>query len=240
MSTTRERYLQWKIRSQLPQIPVEIWAKIFSYLTVDDYLSIRLVSRLFYGCVNQYTSFWSLVVLNIDQCPHYSIPAVLLQNISSSNLDLLTKSNPYAHCQIYLKPQPLQNSQKKRRKRLSLLDEHLNKPKPYLRSSSVHFESLRSFEPLQLAYLLKTRVRRLEFSYECLSTEPSLHFLFKLERLKYLKLVFLHNIVELDSFTMMFIRTIQDIVCALFRLTRYQVENLRRDLSEYHLSIHCI
>lgn len=220
MSTTRERYLQWKIRSQLPQIPVEIWAKIFSYLTVQDYLSIRLVSRLFQACVNQHTSFWSLVILNIDQCPYYSIPVHLLRNIASSNLDLLTKSNVYAHCQIYLKAQPLQNSSNKRRKRRLMFDEHLDKSQPYLRCSAVHFESLRSFESLQLAYLLKTRVRRLEFSYECLSNEPSLHFLFKLERLKYLKISFLHNILELDSFTMMLIQTIQDIVSALFRLTR--------------------
>lgn len=230
MSTTRERYLQWKLRSQLPQIPIELWAKIFSYLTVKDFLSVRLVSRLFYACVNQFTSFWSSVIFNIDQCPHYAVPADQLRNVSSSNIDFLTKSKLYAHCQVFLQAQPLQNSVTKRRKRRLFIDEleDQNREQPFLRCSSVHFESLRTFETFQLEYLLKNRIRRLEFSYECLSTEPSLSFLFKLERLKYLKISFLHNIVELDSYTAMLIQTIQEIVCALFRLKRYRSSDSKR------------
>lgn len=236
MSTTRERYLQWRLRSQLPQIPIELWAKIFSYLAVKDFLSIRLVSRLFYACVNQFTSFWSLVVFNIDQCPRHSIPANQLRKISSSNIDFLTKSKVYAHCQVFLQAQPLQNSVTKRRKRRLFIDEfeEQNRQRPFLRCSSVHFESLRTFETFQLEYLMKTRIRRLEFSYECLSTEPSLSFLFKLDRLRYLKISFLHNIIEVDAYTMMLIQTIQEIVCALFRLKRYRSIDSKRDLSEYH------
>jgi hypothetical protein len=221
MSTTRERYLEWKTRSCLPQLPIELWAHIFSYLSIDDLFSIRLVSRLFNASVNQHTSFWSLVIFNIDQCPNYSIPSNLLRNISTSNIDLLTKSSVYSHCNVYLQAQPLKNSISKRRKRRLLMSNSEEKKQAYVRCSFVHFESLRSFDQLQLQYLLEKRVRRLEFSYECLSYEPSLHFLVKLERLKYLKISFLHNIFELDSFTIMLINTIQEIVCLLLRIKRY-------------------
>jgi hypothetical protein len=223
MSTTRERYLQWKTRCLLPQLPLEIWAEIFSYLQINDLFSIRLVSRLFYSCVNQHTYFWSSVILNIDQCPNYLATADLLRNISSSNIDLLTKTNIYSHCDVYLKPQPLKNSVNKRRKRRLLLsdDGELQKEQSYLRCLSVHFESLRSFDQFQLEYLLKKRIRCLEFSYECTTNEPSLHFLFKLERLKYLKISFLHQIFELNPFAMMLALTMHGIINLLFKLKRY-------------------
>jgi len=232
MSTTRERYLEWKIRSLLPQLPIEIWAQIFSYLPIDDLFSIRLVSRLFCSCINQHTSFWSLVIFNIDQCSNYSISSNLLRNISSSNIDLLTKSNVYSHCNVYLKAQPLKNSFNKRRKRRLLISNSDQNQQPYLRCLSVHLDSLRSFDQIQLEYLLRKRIRRLEFSYECLSNEPSLNFLLKLERLKYLKISFLHNIFELDSFTIMLINTIQEIVCLLFRIKRYRENISNHSFSE--------
>jgi hypothetical protein len=229
MSTTRERYLEWKNRCLLPQLPTEIWSHIFSYLEINDLFSIRLVSRLFYSCINQHTNFWSSIIFNIDQCPIYSVKSDLFRNISSSNIDLLTKTNIYSHCQIYLKAQPLENSYNKRRKRRLLLsqhnDEELKKKQQqqqgYLRCLSVHFESLRSFDQLQLEYLLKKRIRRLELSYECLSTEPSLNFLLKLERLKYIKISFLYNISELDTFTIMLINTMYSIINILLKLKRY-------------------
>jgi len=224
MSTTRERYLEWKNRCLLPQLPTEIWSHIFSYLQINDLFSIRLVSRLFYSCINQHTNFWSLIIFNIDQCPIYSVTSDLLCNISSSNIDLLTKTNIYSHCQIYLKAQPLENSYNKRRKRRLLLsqrnDEELRK-QGYLRCLSVHFESLRSFDQLQLEYLLKKRIRRLELSYECLSNEPSLIFLLKLERLKSIKISFLYNISELDTFALTLINTMHSIINILLKLKRY-------------------
>lgn len=226
MSTTRERYLQWKNRCLLPQLPFEIWSYIFSYLEFNDLLSLRLVSRLFYSCINQNKYFWSLVIFDIDQCRIYSMETRFFQNITTSNIDLLTKSNLYSHCKIYLKPQPLENSLKKRRKRRHLLtlenNEQEKESKKYLRCLSIHFQSLRSFNQLQLEYLLKKSVRRLEFSYECLSNEPSLSFLFKLERLKYLKISFLHNIFELNTFALMLINTIYDIINLLLKLKRYR------------------
>ncbi|CAF3214960.1 unnamed protein product, partial [Rotaria sp. Silwood2] len=79
---------------------------------------------------------------------------------------------------------------------------------------------LRSFDQLQLEYLLKKSIRRLQLSYECLSTEPSLHFLLKLEQLRYLKISFIHNIIELDSFAIMLINTMCDIINLLFKLKR--------------------
>jgi hypothetical protein len=226
MSTTRERYLEWKNRSLLPQLPLEIWAHIFSYLKINDLFSLRLVSRLFYSCINQHSHFWSSVIFNIDQCPIYLVKSDIIRNISSSNIDLLTKSNIYSHCKIYLKAQPLKNSFNKRRKRRLLIshynDEQLKKQQqPYLRCLSVHFESLQSFDQLQLEYLLKKRLHRLELSYQCSSNEPSLHFLFKLERLKYLKISFLHNILQLDTFTIMLINTMHEIIILLFKLKRY-------------------
>ena len=100
MSTTRERYLEWKNRSLLPQLPIETWSHIFSYLSINDLLSIRLVSRLFCSCVNHHTYFWSSIIFDIDQCPNYSISSNLFNNIRSSNIDLFTKSNTYSHCKF--------------------------------------------------------------------------------------------------------------------------------------------
>ncbi|CAF0880906.1 unnamed protein product [Adineta ricciae] len=222
MSTARERYLEWKNRCLLPQLPTEIWVHIFSYLHVNDLLSVRRVSRLFCSCINQHTYFWSSVIFDIDQCANYSIPTNLLRHVRSANIELFTKSNIYSHCTVYLKPQPIINSTSKRRKRHLLKahdddDEQLKK-QSYLRCASVHFETLRSFDQLQLEYLLKNRIRRLQFSYECLSHEPSPIFLFKLERLKHLKISFVHNIIQLDSFAVMLINTIRDIVDLLLKL----------------------
>lgn len=228
MSTTRQRYLEWKTRCSLPHIPIEIWAHLFSYLKLPDLLSLRLVSRTFYACINQHTPFWSFVVFNIDQGSHAIVPVQFLRNISTANLDLLSKTNRYAHCQIYLKGQPLKNSQTKRRKRRLLTlyeDDDEQQDQNYLRCLAVHFESLRSYDQFQLEHLLKKSVRRLEFSYECLSTEPSLQFLLKLDRLKYLKIAFLHNIFELDPFAIMLINTIQNILLLLLKLRRYHFES---------------
>ncbi|CAF0971854.1 unnamed protein product [Adineta steineri] len=223
MSTTRERYLEWKNRCLLPQLPVELWAHIFSYLQINDLFSIRLVSRLFYSCINQHTSFWSSVIFNIDECTNYLVTSDLIRYVRSSNIDLFTKSDIYSHCTVYLKAQPSVNSTNKRRKRQLLKshdddDDKSSKKQLYLRCSSVHFESLRSFDQLQLEYLLRKRIRRLELSYECISNEPSLVFLLKLERLKHLKISFLHNITELNPFAIMLIRTIRDIIILLFKL----------------------
>ncbi|UJR32027.1 hypothetical protein I4U23_019495 [Adineta vaga] len=223
MSTTRERYLEWKHRCLLPQLPIEIWAHIFSYLRINDFFSIRLVSRLFYSCINQHTHFWSSIIFDVDQCPNYSIAPTFFRHIRSSNIELFTKSDLYSHCTIYLKSQPVINSINKRRKRQLFkahYDDEQSKKKCYLRCTSVHFETLRSFDQLQLEYLLKNRIRRLEFSYECLSYEPSPIFLLKLERLKHLKISFVHNIIELDTFAVMLINTIRDIVALLFKLRR--------------------
>lgn len=225
MSTTRERYLEWKNRSLLPQLPIEVWSDIFSYLELNDLFSIRLVSRLFASCINYHSKFWSSVIFNIDQCPIYSLPPNLFRNISSSNIDLLTKSNLYSHCNIYLKPQPLTNSLNKRRKRRLLIsndDDEEKQRQLYLRCLSVHFESFRSYDQIQLEYLLEKSINNLEFSYECLSTEPSLNFLLKLEKLKYLKISFLLNIFQLDTFSMMLINTIYDIILVLLKLKRYR------------------
>ncbi|CAF0956073.1 unnamed protein product [Adineta steineri] len=223
MSTTRERYLEWKNRCLLPQLPVELWAHIFSYLQINDLFSIRLVSRLFYSCINQHTSFWSSVIFNIDECSNYLVTSDLIRHVRSSNIDLFTKSDIYSHCTVYLKAQPSVNSTNKRRKRQLLKshdddDDQSSKKQLYLRCLSVHFESLRSFDQLQLEYLLRKRIRRLELSYECISNEPSLVFLLKLERLKHLKISFLHNITELNPFAIMLIRTIRDIIILLFKL----------------------
>ncbi|CAF4115467.1 unnamed protein product [Rotaria magnacalcarata] len=221
MTTTRERYLQWKNRLLLPQLPIEIWSHIFSYLEIYDLLSMRLVSRLFYSCVNRHTPFWLSVIFDIDQCPNYLIQPNLLNNVRSSNVNLFTKSNLYSHCNIYLKGQPLISSKNKRRKRRLLLSQQNDdesKKQLHLRCSSVHFESLRSFDQLQLECLLTKRVRHLELSYECLPTEPSLNFLLKIERLRYLKLIFMHNINELDSFSTMIVNTMHDIIILLFKL----------------------
>jgi hypothetical protein len=226
MSTTRERYLEWKNRSLLPQLPVEIWSQIFSYLDIYDLFSVRLVSRLFYSCINQHTHFWSCVILDIDQCPSYLVASDIIRNIRSSNIDLFTKSNLYIHCTLYLKPQPPSNSINKRRKRrLFIANEHDEqmKKQSYLRCSSVCFQSLRLFDQLQLECLLKKRIRRLEFSYECLSTESSLMLLVKLERLKHLKISFIHNIIDRDSFALMLINTMRDVIIVLFRLKRYMM-----------------
>jgi hypothetical protein len=224
MSTTRERYLEWKNRSLLPQLPTELWAHIFSYLEIYDLFSIRLVSRLFYSCVNQHTYFWSSVIFDIDECSTYSMSSAVFHHVRSSNIDLFTKSNMYSHCTVYLKEQPLVNSINKRRKRRLLKSYHDNEQigkQPYLRCLSVHFESFRSFDQFQLEYLLQERIRRLEFSYEFLSNEPSLSFLFKLKRLKYLKISFLHNINELDQFAVMLINKMSDIIILLLKLQRY-------------------
>ncbi|CAF4017648.1 unnamed protein product [Adineta steineri] len=223
MSTTRERYLEWKNRCLLPQLPVELWAHIFSYLQINDLFSIRLVSRLFYSCINQHTSFWSSIIFNIDECSNYLVTSDLIRHVRSSNIDLFTKSDIYSHCTVYLKAQPSVNSTNKRRKRQLLKshdddDDKSSKKQFYLRCSSVHFESPRSFDQLQLEYLLRKRIRRLELSYECISNEPSLVFLLKLERLKHLKISFLHNITELNPFAIMLIRTIRDIIILLFKL----------------------
>jgi hypothetical protein len=221
MTTTRERYLEWKNRCLLPALPIEIWAHIFSYLPINDLSAVRLVSRLFCSCVNQHTKFWSSVIFDIDQCPNYSVESSLLWHVRSSNTELFTKSNLYCHCTADLKAQPLVNSTNKRRKR-QLLHSHAedesSKKQLYLRCTSVRFESLRSFDQLQLEYLLKKRIRRLEFSYECLSSEPSLIFLLKLERLKHLKVSFVHNITELDPFAVMLINAIREIVTVLLKL----------------------
>jgi hypothetical protein len=226
MSTTRERYLEWKNRCLLPQLPIEIWAHIFSYLQINQLFSIRLVSRLFYSCVNQHTYFWSSVIFDIDQCPTYLVTSDIIRHIRSSNINLFTKSNIYSHCTVYLKAQPLINSINKRRKRRLLIsyqdDEQSNK-QLYLRCLSVHFESLYSFDQLQLEYLLKKRIRRLELSYEFLPKEPSLVFLLKLERLKHLKISFLHNITEPDTFDIMLINAMRDIIVLLFKLRRYMI-----------------
>lgn len=227
MSTTRERYLEWQTRCLLPSIPIEIWAHIFSYLKLSDLFSIRLVSRIFYSCINQHTRFWSLVIFNIDQCSKFFVPIEFLRNISTMNIDLLTKTNQYSHCQIYLRNQPLKNSQTKRQKRRLYEIEQSNQ---FLRCYTVHFESLRTYDQYQLEYLLKKSIRRLEFSYECLSSEPSIMFLFKLEHLKYLKISFQHNIIELDPYSLMFINVIQDIVGILLKLKRYTINV---SLSEY-------
>ncbi|CAF1591129.1 unnamed protein product [Rotaria magnacalcarata] len=227
MTTTRERYLQWKNRLLLPQLPIEIWSHIFSYLEIYDLLSMRLVSRLFYSCVNRHTPFWLSVIFDIDQCPNYLIQPNLLNNVRSSNVNLFTKSNLYSHCNIYLKGQPLISSKNKRRKRRLLLSQQNDdesKKQLHLRCSSVHFESLRSFDQLQLECLLTKRVRHLELSYECLPTEPSLNFLLKIERLRYLKLIFMHNINELDSFSTMIVNTMHDIIILLFKLKRYTIK----------------
>ncbi|CAF1068432.1 unnamed protein product [Rotaria sordida] len=226
MSTTRKRYLEWKNRSLLPQLPIEIWAHIFSYLEINNLLSIRLVSRLFYLCINQHTYFWSSIIFDIDQCPIYFVQSKLFHNIRSSNINLFTKTNLYSHCNIYLKNQPLINSINKRRKQHLLISHHNDeelKKQNFLRCFSVHFESLRSYDQLQLEYLLKKSIRRLQFSYEFLSTEPSLNFLLKLEQLRYLKISFLHNIIELDSFAIMLINTMSDIIILLFKLKRYEI-----------------
>ena len=226
MSTTRERYLEWKNRSLLPHLPMELWAHIFSYLQIDDLLSVRRVSRLFYSCVNQHTYFWSSVIFDLDQCSNHLVKSNLLRHVRSSNINLFTKLNIYSHCTVYLKNQPLLNSINKRRKRHLLMsnynDQQLKNNQTYLRCLSVHFESLRSFSHLQLEYLLKTRIRRLELSYECLSHEPSLSFLLKLEQLKYLKILFVHNINELDSYSLMLINIMHDIIVLLFQIRRYR------------------
>ncbi|CAF4352848.1 unnamed protein product, partial [Rotaria sp. Silwood2] len=96
MSTTRERYLEWKNRSLLPQLPIEIWAHIFLYVEISDLLLIRLVSRLFYSCVNQHTYFWSSIIFDIDQCPIYLVQSKFLHNICSSNINLFTKTSIYS------------------------------------------------------------------------------------------------------------------------------------------------
>lgn len=219
MSTTRQRYLEWKTRCLLPPLPIELWANIFSYLKFSDLLSLRLVSRTFYSCINHHTQFWSLVIFNIDQCPKLFVPIQLLRNITTSNLNLLTKTNHYSHCQIFLQSQPLKSSSTKRRKRQLYENEE---EKNFLRCYAVHFESLRTYDQYQLEHLLKKSVRRLEFSYECLSNEPSILFLFKLEHLKYLKISFRHNIIDLDPFAIQLINVIQDIVGVLLKLKRYR------------------
>lgn len=220
MSTTRERYLQWKNRLLLPQLPIEIWAHIFAYLGVNDLLSIRLVSRLFHSCVNQHTRFWRSVILDIDQCSNHLVQSNLLHNVRSSKINLFTKSNLYSHCTIYLKSQPLVSSINKRRKRRLLLSQHndASKKMPYLRCLSVNFESLRSYDQLQLEYLFKQRVRRLELSYECSSTEPSLNFLLKMEKLRHLKISFIHNVIEIDAFANTLINAMHEIVILLFKI----------------------
>ncbi|CAF3820362.1 unnamed protein product [Rotaria sp. Silwood1] len=227
MSTTRKRYLEWKNRSLLPQLPIEIWAHIFSYLKISDLLSIRLVSRLFYSSINQYTYFWSSIIFDIDQCPLYLVQSKYFHNIRSSNINLFTKTNIYSHCNIYLKTQPLINSTNKRRKQHLFISNNNNdeqlKKHIYLHCYSIYFESLRSFDQLQLEYLLKKFIKRLYLSYEFLSIEPSLNFLLKLEQLKYLKISFIHNIIELDSYSIMLINTMSDIINLLFKLKRFNL-----------------
>jgi len=218
MSTTRERYLEWKTRCLLPSLPIELWAHIFSFLKLSDLFSLRLVSRTFYSCINHHTRFWSLVIFNIDQCPKLFVPSQFLRNISTANLDLLTKTNHYSHCQIFLQSQPLKSSQTKRRKRRLFETEQSTN---FLRCYAVHFESLRTYDQYQLEYLLKKSIRRLEFSYECLGSEPSIMFLFKLEHLKHLKISFRHNITIVDPFSTMLIGVIRDIVGVLLKLKRY-------------------
>ncbi|CAF4894990.1 unnamed protein product [Rotaria sp. Silwood1] len=233
MSTTRKRYLEWKNRSLLPQLPIEIWAHIFSYLKISDLLSIRLVSRLFYSSINQYTNFWSLIIFDIDQCPLYLVQSKYFHNIRSSNINLFTKTNIYSHCNIYLKTQPLINSTNKRRKQHLFISNNNNdeqlKKHIYLHCYSIYFESLRSFDQLQLEYLLKKFIKRLYLSYEFLSIEPSLNFLLKLEQLKYLKISFIHNIIELDSYSIMLINTMSDIINLLFKLKSLCIVSLVGD-----------
>ena len=225
MSTTRERYLQWRHRSLLPQLPVEMWAEILSYLTIADLRSMRLVSRLLNSCVNQHTNFWSRVIFDLDHCPLQSVPPSRMKNMRSSNLELFTKSNRYAHCELYFPAEALSSlkARRKRRQRrlnISQYDKGQWQNEAYLRCSAVHFQSLRLFDQVQLECLLKRRIRHLEFSHECLINEPSLNFLCRLERLRSLKITFVHNINALDAFALMLVNAMQAIMLLLLKLSR--------------------
>jgi hypothetical protein len=230
MSTTRQRFLEWKNRSRLPQLPVEIWSQIFMYLYRDDLCSVRLVSRMFYTCVNQYTHFWSSVIFDVDHCPMPLVTSNYMRHVRLSNMNLLTRTNLYTHCTVYFHGQLLSMTASKalnhRRRRHDhrLLSSNTNDVRPtdpYIRCSSIHFQSFRLFESTQLEYLLRKRVRHLTFSYECLPNEPSVNFLIKLDRLKSLKIHFVHHIHDVDIFTETIIRMMQTIVLIIFQLKRY-------------------
>ena len=226
MSTTRERYIEWRTRSLLPQLPIEIWSHIASYLNVDELFSLRLVSRLFHACVNHYTHFWSSVILDLDRC---SIPLVeknRIQHIRLSKLDLVTRSNLYAHCSVdfiglSLSATKVLHKRPRRRLFTSADQQEFLRNTPYLRCSSISFQTLRLFGPAQLEHLLQKRVRRLAFSYQCQTFEPSVLFLLKLRHLKYLRITFTHNINAVDAFARMLINTMRNVILVLFRLKRY-------------------
>ena len=226
MSTTRERYLEWKNRYETAQLPIEIWAKIFSHLSFVDLVSVRLVSRLFNACVSQFTDFWSCAIVNLDMARADEICPTQLKNIRFSNIDLLTKTKLYSHCTAYFngRPRSLMKTKRKRRLLLSIKNESSSTDEISFRCSSIHFQSLRGWEPQQLESLLQRRIRRFACSYECLSNEPSLSFLLKLDRLKYVKIHFIHAIDRIDAFSIMLMNTMQHIVSLIVRLPRYSFE----------------
>jgi hypothetical protein len=227
MSTTRERYLQWKHRLSLPQFPIEIWTKIFSYLHVTDLCSIRLVSRLFYACVNQHTDFWSNTIFDLDLAVQPHISERSLCHIRLSKIDLLCQTNRYAHCSIYINAQPLTNDQRsfKSRRRRRFFDSSHSTDEPqshrYLRCVSVHFASLKLFDQSQLHYLLIRRVRSLSFVHEFTMNEPSMHFLFKLARLKSLEITFRHNIETIDAYSQVLVDAMEHSVSVILQMIRY-------------------
>src|ERR1700722_5584117 len=106
MSTTRQRYLEWRDRLSLPQLPIELWSHIFSYLDVHDLFSVRLVSRSFHSYVTQYTHFWSSVIFDLDNFPICMSSPDLNRYVRSSNINLFTKTKTYAHFTLYLRGQP--------------------------------------------------------------------------------------------------------------------------------------
>lgn len=219
MSTTRERYLEWRIRDSTIPLPVEIWAEIFAFLSVDDLFSVRLVSRRFYSCVNEHTKFWSSVIVDLDNWPSFKIHRNRLKSVRLSNLDILTKSKVYNHCQVYLRPKKLRNNASKRKRSSSDQNEN-SKDESFLRCTSVYFRSFASWTNSKLESMLSKNIEQLAFFYEFSRNEPSLNFLLNLRRLKYLKISFVHAIHHIDAFSIMLINTMRQIVSLTVRLHR--------------------
>ena len=166
------------------------------------------------------------MILDLDRCSVPLVPKNRIQHIRLSKIDLISKTKLYAHCSVDFVGTSVSTAKslyKRRKGRLltASAQRELWKSTPYMRCSSICFQSLRLFDQAQLEHLLQKRIRRLTFSYECQTFEPSVHFLLKLQHLKYLRITFLHNITMLDAFARMLINVMRNAILVLFRLKRY-------------------
>ncbi|CAF1109519.1 unnamed protein product, partial [Didymodactylos carnosus] len=257
MVPTRIRYLDWLDRCQLPSLPPEIWSLIFSYLSIKDLKTIRLVSKLFYSCCTC-DNFWFNIIFNVDKWEQSSLSSTnknyklwlkqyTLKVIRTSNIKLVTshsfmKTLKHYNKQlksIYILPAnstiTLVKSTKKRR--LTIMMKPESPPINALKFKNVSIENIHHYEKEQLEWMLSKTVKHLKLTYTFSPSEPPMTFLYKLEKLKNLTVIFVHNFSTLvigqqhhhnfynfhqsfDAYALMNLNTMFDILQIIFKITR--------------------